>query len=158
MCPGISGTNQNSVDDCPEESSRGFRDRLWNGPRYVEIDAARRPIASAVVPAWIGGPGGGFRSFSAFKRFFGPAGAGKHWHHIVEQTPGNVAEFGDEALHSAENLIAVEASVHARISGFYSSKPFGYGGKTVRQWLSGQSLEKQREFGLQVLHDFGVIK
>lgn len=81
-----------------------------------------------------------------------------HWHHILEQTAGNIAEFGAETIHSAENLIPVSASVHARISGYYSSKQLFTEGKTVRQWLSGQSLEAQREFGLQVLRDFGVIK
>lgn len=62
-----------------------------------------------------------------------------HWHHILEQTAGNIAEFGAETIHSAENLIPVSASVHARISGYYSSKQLFTEGKTVRQWLSGQS-------------------
>jgi hypothetical protein len=45
----------------------------------------------------------GFRSFSAFKRAMGPAGPGQHWHHIVEQTPGNIARFGSETIHSTGN-------------------------------------------------------
>jgi hypothetical protein len=107
------------------------------------------------VPA---GPGGGFRSFSAFKTARGAAGAGKHWHHIVGQTTGNVERFGAEAIHSGDNLIALDAATHARISGFYNSKRGVGGGKTVREWLSSQSFEAQREFGIQVLRDFGVLR
>lgn len=35
--------------------------------------------------------GAGFRSFSQAKRVLGPAGEGNQWHHLVEQTPANVA-------------------------------------------------------------------
>jgi RHS repeat-associated protein len=107
------------------------------------------------VPA---GPGGAFRSFRAFKEIAGPAGPSMHWHHIVGQTANNIERFGPEAIHSADNLIAVDASTHARISGFYSSKQAFTGGQTVRDWLAKQTFEEQREFGLRVLRDFGVMK
>lgn len=35
----------------------------------------------------------GYSSFSAFKKAMGPAGPGKTWHHIVEQTPNNLSRF-----------------------------------------------------------------
>jgi hypothetical protein len=38
---------------------------------------------------------------------------------------------------------------YARISGFYSSKTAFSNGKTVREWLAGQSFEAQKEFGLK---------
>ena len=44
------------------------------------------------------------------------------------------------------------------VSGYYSSKQAFTGGNTVRGWLTGQSYEKQFEFGMQILKDFGVIK
>jgi hypothetical protein len=47
----------------------------------------------------------GYRSFRAFKRAMGPAGPGKAWHHIVEQTPSNLAKFGNETIHNTGNLI-----------------------------------------------------
>jgi hypothetical protein len=57
------------------------------------------------------GPGGsspsgprGYSSFKSFKRAMGPAGNGKEWHHIVEQTDGNVARFGPQALHNTESV------------------------------------------------------
>jgi hypothetical protein len=81
----------------------------------------------------------------------GPAGQGKQWHHIVEQTPGNVKRFGGEALHNTENVTALTTPVHTRVSAFYSSiqpKITNSNTLTVRQWLSTQSYEAQREFGL----------
>jgi RHS repeat-associated protein len=103
----------------------------------------------------------GFQSFAAFKRAMGPAGPGQAWHHIVEQTPGNVARFGPQAIHSTANLVRLAhgaGSIHARISGLYSSiRPAitGSTSLTVRQWLSTQSFEAQRAFGLQAMENVG---
>jgi hypothetical protein len=93
-------------------------------------------------------------SFSGLKNALGSAGEGKQWHHIVEQTPGNVARFGPHAIHNTENVIPLEAGLHTRLSGFYSSiqqEITGSRSLTVRQWLSTQSYEAQRQFGLQAL-------
>jgi hypothetical protein len=80
-----------------------------------------------------------------------------HWHHIVEQTPGNVARFGSEAIHNTQNIVRLEASVHQRVSAYYSSiRPFT-GGVRVREWLASQPFEVQRAFGFQVLQDLGGI-
>ncbi|QRN94331.1 hypothetical protein JRI60_35085 [Archangium violaceum] len=90
-------------------------------------------------------------SYSGFKSAMGPAGKGNEWHHIVEQTPGNVKRFGGEALHNTENILALRESAHTRISALYSSiqpKITNSNTLTVRQWLSTQSYEAQREFGL----------
>jgi hypothetical protein len=80
----------------------------------------------------------------------GKAGPGKEWHHIVEQTPGNAKRFGGEALHNTENVIALDKTLHGKISAFYSSVQWGItkSGLTVREWLGLQSYEAQREFGL----------
>ncbi|MFP2898447.1 hypothetical protein [Corallococcus sp. 4LFB] len=93
-------------------------------------------------------------SFSGFKRALGPAEDGKQWHHIVEQTPGNVDRFGPEAIHNTENVIQMDQGLHKRLSGFYSSiqqEITGSRSLTVRQWLSTQSFEAQRDFGLQAI-------
>jgi hypothetical protein len=47
------------------------------------------------------------------------------------------------------------SSIHARISGFYSSKPPFTNGLTVRQWLSTQTFEQQYNFGIDKLHELG---
>nr|WP_242543898.1 hypothetical protein [Corallococcus sp. NCSPR001] len=97
-------------------------------------------------------------SFSALKRARGPAGSGKQWHHIVEQTDGNVQRFGPQALHNTENVIAIDESVHQRISAYYSSKEVVLTGpQTVRQWLSSQSFQAQRDFGMKTLIRFGAL-
>ncbi len=100
----------------------------------------------------------GYKSFTAFKRAQGAAGAGMAWHHIVEQTASNVQRFGARAIHNTDNLIKLPhgaGAIHNRISGFYSSiQPFT-GGVTVRQWLSTQSFEEQAAFGRSVIQQFG---
>jgi hypothetical protein len=95
-----------------------------------------------------------FNSFRAFKRHMGTAGEGKEWHHIVEKR--NAKRFGSEAINNTENVIALDKELHARISAFYSSIRDGItrsSSLTVRQWLSTQSYEAQREFGLRAIEN-----
>jgi hypothetical protein len=59
--------------------------------------------------------------------------------------------FGGEALHNTENVIALDKAAHTEMSRLYSSIRWRITGShtmTVRQWLSGQSYEAQRAFGL----------
>ncbi|MBZ4420953.1 hypothetical protein [Myxococcus sp. RHSTA-1-4] len=121
--------------------------------------------ATAVVMAAQGVSGGaaargnptGFRSwgsFSGLKGALGSAGKGKQWHHIVEQTPGNVERFGSHALHNTENVIPLDEAVHTGVSRLYSSIRPGITNSrtlTVRKWLSTQSYEAQRAFGLRAI-------
>ncbi|MEJ0091347.1 MAG: toxin TcdB middle/N-terminal domain-containing protein [Limisphaerales bacterium] len=96
-----------------------------------------------------------FKSFDALKRALGPAGEGRVWHHIVEQRAGNVEKFGAQAIHNTENVVNVTREVNQKIANFYSSKqPAFSGNQTVREWLSTQSFEQQREFGLKILQQF----
>jgi len=102
--------------------------------------------------------GQGFNSFAAFKRAMGPAGEGQAWHHIVEQTPANIAKFGNQTIHNTSNLMKLPhgaGSIHAKISGHYSSKQFFTNGKTVREWLSTQSYQTQYDYGIKMLKQFG---
>jgi len=99
-----------------------------------------------------------YRSFSAFTRAEGSAGRGFAWHHIVEQTRGNVALFGTRAIHSTENITRLPhgaGTIHARISGYYSSKQWFTNGLTVRQWLSTQTFPELAKFGRDVILQFG---
>ena len=60
-------------------------------------------------------------------------------------------------IQNTNNVIAVDAATHAKISGYYSSiKPFT-GGLRVRDWLAGQSYETQYQFGIDVLKMYGVL-
>jgi hypothetical protein len=123
------------------------------------------PAAAVAMAAQEMGGGGsavavsadGFRSwgsFSGFKNALGPAGEGKQWHHIVEQTPGNVERFGPHALHNTKNVIPLETATHTEVSRIYSSiRPEITNSRTltVRQWLSTQPYEAQRAFGLKAI-------
>ncbi|WP_208752384.1 hypothetical protein [Corallococcus carmarthensis] len=98
----------------------------------------------------------GYASFKSFKRAMGPAGNGKEWHHIVEQTDGNVARFGPQALHNTENVVPLDKALHNSVSAFYSSHQYRITGSTsltVRQWLSTQSFEAQSAFGLRAMEN-----
>ena len=95
-------------------------------------------------------------SFSGFKSAMGSAGKSREWHHIVERTRGNVNRFGGAALHNTENVIALEQGLHRDVSAFYSSiRPAITRSTklTVRKWLSTQSYEAQREFGLMAIEN-----
>lgn len=62
-------------------------------------------------------------------------------------------------IQNTDNLVAVDKATHAKISGYYNTKSFEFtGGISVRNWLAGQSFEKQYEFGMNVLKQFGVTK
>jgi hypothetical protein len=81
------------------------------------------------------------------------------WHHIVEQTAGNVERFGAQAVHNTGNLVRVGATIHREIIGFYSSiqpQVTGATALTIRQWLGTQSMTTQQEFGTQMQKQFGV--
>jgi len=122
-----------------------------SGTQLLEVASQMGSVGSEV---------GGFNTFSAFKRVYGAAGPGQAWHHIVEQTPGNLAQFGNLAIHNPANLMKLPhgaGSIHAMLSGHYSSKQFYTNGLTVRQWLSTQSYQQQLEYGIQMLNKFDSI-
>ncbi len=86
----------------------------------------------------------------------GPAGTNKQWHHVVEQTSGNVERFGPEAIHNTQNVVALGSHLHAGVSRLYSSIRVDITRSTtlmVRKWLSTQSYEAQRQFGLQAIEN-----
>ena len=102
--------------------------------------------------------GKGYTSFYAFKTARGAAGEGMAWHHIVEQTPGNIRKFGVYRIHNTGNLIRLphgKGSIHAQISAHYSSKQRYTHGLTVRRWLSTQSYEAQYFYGINQLTKLG---
>jgi hypothetical protein len=119
--------------------------------------------STAVAMAAIGGGNGGstpgfsaFKSFDSFKRTMGPAGFKKQWHHIVEQTEGNIERFGPEAIHNTRNVVSLDEALHKEVSRLYSQIRKDITGSealTVRKWLSTQSLEEQRQFGLQAIEN-----
>jgi hypothetical protein len=101
-----------------------------------------------------------FKSYSAFKKEYGLAGAGKHWHHIVEQNTVKKGIFKPEQVYNTKNTIALDASTHAKVTRIYNSKNHYYGGSPkmlVRDYVQTLSYDEQYKFGLKVLKDVGVI-
>jgi hypothetical protein len=61
-----------------------------------------------------------------------------------------------EELERASQRFALEKELHIRVSAFYSSIREGITRSshlTVRQWLSTQPYQAQREFGLQAIEN-----
>ncbi|MDD4402728.1 MAG: hypothetical protein PHI24_12960, partial [Desulfitobacteriaceae bacterium] len=103
--------------------------------------------------------GKGFNSFNDAKKALGSPGKGNQWHHIVEQSQIQKSGFSATQIQNTNNLIAVDKATHAKISGYYNTKSFDFtGGKSVRDWLAGQSYQTQYDFGINVLKRFEVMK
>ena len=102
----------------------------------------------------------GYNSFKDLKADLGSPGEGNAWHHIVEQSQIGKSGFGSKQVNNVNNVISIphgKGTMHAKISGYYSSKQFFTGGKIVRQWLAGQSFEEQFEFGMNLLKEYGDV-
>ena len=95
----------------------------------------------------------GFKSFREFKKAAGSAGAGKEWHHIVEQSQAKVTRSGFDirSINHPDNMVAIDKDVHHKISAYYSSKPEFTNGLTFRDYLNGKSFEEQYQWGLIIL-------
>ncbi|QAT85932.1 putative lipoprotein [Corallococcus coralloides] len=141
------------------DASRELKRATDRATTWIELDQAGQRFANRVGPEVARGWPRGCRCCLATWRLrqpghHGSAGPGKNWHHIVEQTPGNVARFGPHALHNTENVISLEGGLHTQVSAFYSRRNLRVTGSrdlTVRQWLRTQSYEAQRAFGLQAI-------
>ena len=60
-----------------------------------------------------------------------------------------------QQIHNTSNIIAVNATTHTKITGYYNTTTFRFtNGLSVRDWLAGQSYEYQYEFGLDILRQF----
>lgn len=127
------------------------------------VGALASGVAYGITSAITGGSSvtnQGFESFDKLKNHLGDPGDGKAWHHIVEQSQIKNSGFASSQVNNVNNIISIphgSGSVHAQISGYYSSvKPFT-NGQTVRTWLSGQSFDAQFKFGMDLLKQFGNV-
>src|SRR6185437_7930017 len=110
-------------------------------------------------------------SFSSFKDFkkisedeeevivrrYPITGSGNEYHHIVEQGGDNASNFTPEQLQSTKNIIPLPGPIHDLVSAHYSTE-YDDSGKTVRDWLSGQSFDEQYKYGLKTLRNLGIVK
>jgi hypothetical protein len=54
-------------------------------------------------------------------------------------------------IQNTNNIVAIDKNTHRAISGYYSSIQIFTEGKSVRNWLAGQSFSFRYQFGLDVL-------
>jgi hypothetical protein len=103
-----------------------------------------------------------FPTADAFKKdgaekFYGPAGDGYDYHHIVWQGGPNATNIPPELLHSTENMIRVPRLLHEAITATYN-RPSKIEGLTIRQWLDTQPYDVQRAEGIRIMRELGIIK
>lgn len=100
----------------------------------------------------------GFSSFWKLKQSLPAAKAGYDIHHIVEQSQIQRSGFAPELIHNPDNVVEIERSVHKLITAHYNSNMYEGIKMTVRDYLTGQSYEAQREYGLKMIEIFSKKK
>ncbi len=103
-----------------------------------------------------------FSSFNAFRKdvfgkYFGAAGDGYEYHHIVEQGGSGLDDLPAGIMNSTENVIKIPRLLHEEISAEYGANYEGTG-KTLREWLSTQPYEVRRAKGIEIMRKLGIIK
>jgi hypothetical protein len=74
-------------------------------------------------------------------------------HHIVEQCQVRKSGISRTDIQGNSNLIYIPRSLHYKISGYYSSKPY-HMDMRIRDSLVGTSFEEQKEFGWRIIEQF----
>lgn len=101
-----------------------------------------------------------FSSFEALKKidlvkFYGPAGDGYQYHHIVEQNAKG--DIPIEMINSTRNVIRIPKLLHEEITGEYARRDPDT--KVIlRDELKGKPFETQRTEGLGILREMGIVE
>jgi hypothetical protein len=84
---------------------------------------------------------------------------GTHKHHIVEQTPADEDGYPRSKIDAPDNLVRIPKQKHEEISSYYQTKNRdACDGLSPREWLGDKSWEERRQFGLDALIKFKVLK
>ena len=89
---------------------------------------------------------------------FGRAGTGYQYHHIVEQGGANAAAFSAQELQSTDNIVRIPTLLHEAVNGAYSESADDTDRLALREWLRAKIYSAQRERGVQVLRDLGIVR
>lgn len=116
---------------------------------------AQRPQASLLKNLLHNGGKQAFKNVEAFKRYYGSAGKGMHWHHIVEQHVKNTMQFGADKIQNVKNIVKIPVDIHEKMSAFHS-RTLPRCGMTFRQAVSRLPMDAQYKIGVQVMRKFGV--
>lgn len=92
-----------------------------------------------------------FKDEREMRRYLGPAGPGREWHHIVEKRLAGRPGFRAEMIHSTDNIINLPVEVHRYISKKMSSKDPDFGDDIRRFWIEKMSFADQYDHGLDLI-------
>ncbi|GFZ32144.1 hypothetical protein CSC2_26700 [Clostridium zeae] len=147
----------NTAEDVPELFRPQFKEvieNIWkySGKTADEIIAAGKQII----------PSKGYNTFKELKDTLGLPGDESQWHHIVEQSQikDTRAGFATTDVNNLNNIVSLPSgsgSIHAQVSGYYSSIQDFTSGLTVRDWLATKSFDEQFKFGVEYLQRFGNL-
>ncbi|MDI9847274.1 hypothetical protein QM467_04265 [Rhodoblastus sp. 17X3] len=101
-----------------------------------------------------------FLSFSEFKKidlakYFGPAGDGYEYHHIVEQSSSG--DIPESELQSTANIVRIPRLLHEEINGEYSRWQDKFD-SSLRTSLSDASFGERWDAGINVMREIGILK
>jgi hypothetical protein len=96
-------------------------------------------------------------SSGVMMKYFGPAGDGSQYHHIVTQGGINGDNIPAAQLQNTDNIIILPTLLHEMVSDEYL-RPSRVPNLNLYQWLQTQSYEVQRETGLEILRELNILK
>jgi hypothetical protein len=101
-----------------------------------------------------------FSSYAAlkkfgFEKFYGPAGDGWAYHHIVEQS--QQGEISASEINSTRNVVRIPRMLHEMINSEYGRKKYE-AQTTLRNSLKGKTFAEQWDKGVEILQEIGAIQ
>jgi hypothetical protein len=97
-------------------------------------------------------------SLELVAKWFGSAGDGSQYHHIVTQGGANGDNIPAAQLQNTDNIVILPTLLHEMVSDEYLKPPPEDASLTLCQWLQTQSYEIQREVGLNILRELHILK
>ena len=93
-------------------------------------------------------------------KYFGSAGDGSEYHHLVTQGGANEdnPDIPQSQLQNTDNIIILPTLLHEMVSDEYLRPAPDSSGMTLYDWLQTQPYEVQREYGLKILRDLHILK
>jgi len=73
------------------------------------------------------------------------------FHHIVQQIPDNIRQFGFRAIYSLANVVPLPNATHRIITNFQISRPAFAGGRRFSDWISTHPWEYQYRVGIRIM-------
>jgi hypothetical protein len=96
-------------------------------------------------------------SLDQMAKWFGGAGDGNQYHHIVTQGGANAINIPPELLQNTDNVICLPTLLHEAVSAEYLRRKEDTN-MTMYQWLQTQPFDVQREEGLKILRNLHILK